>query len=609
MIKIKKELFLSSLGIFIIYILVSCLLIFAFRFIFPKEIAPIQCFSVSWRLNQGFLEFLNLFPALAMAALVIPFGLKNNAGEGLVSFSPQFMAIIKGPIITAITAAALYGLLFFLALPLTRDSEANMRYQGRLFRLSKERAIQYAEAEEWTEALRFVALCEQIWPDSPEISKLKVEVSIETEKIRFTPNETEEERDPEEEPSAAYSGLIGQGTPVSATEALAMAQTAMKEERYYDAHWLATLAGRLARPDSAETTVAARLASLAWEQVASMEPNSREQQSYALYRLKREGYEAMMSALLPLSAQEKQVSEDWIRAYYIFKELSTLTPMDPDTAKFLALSEKGATETTFFVDEIELDIGNGLTGAIFSLPARGPDGLPGGRIVLRFSSLSTFADYSYGIGVELMAFDREGRLGYRLESNYAKIVPMILNNKSQAVLLLRALDRTDKNKRWEPVKTGPVQSAADDAQTALDCTYENFLLLSKVRRSLDNLSIADVAGAEKRLGLYGYSSKVFQAEIMYRFSEPAIFLPMTILALIIAWRYRTEKRPRYMGIPMLGILPVVFNGIVHFYRGVLNDLGIWAVVSLGFSTTVFVFIIGLLILFIFSLIMLAAQHG
>jgi len=64
-----------------------------------------------------------------------------------------------------------------------------------------------------------------------------------------------------------------------------------------------------------------------------------------------------------------------------------------------------------------------------------------------------------------------------------------------------------------------------------------------------------------------------------------------------------------MAVPMLGILPLVFNGAVHLCRGGINNLGIWAVVLIGFTGAAISFAIGILILVILSLIILAAQHG
>jgi hypothetical protein len=60
---------------------------------------------------------------------------------------------------------------------------------------------------------------------------------------------------------------------------------------------------------------------------------------------------------------------------------------------------------------------------------------------------------------------------------------------------------------------------------------------------------------------------------------------------------------------MLGILPVVFAGLMHLYRGCFTNVGIWAVISLGFSNAVILFSAAALVLLILSLVILAAQHG
>jgi hypothetical protein len=62
-----------------------------------------------------------------------------------------------------------------------------------------------------------------------------------------------------------------------------------------------------------------------------------------------------------------------------------------------------------------------------------------------------------------------------------------------------------------------------------------------------------------------------------------------------------------MAVPMLGILPVVFNGSIHFSRSFLNHLGIWAVTSFGFTSAAIFFGAGILVLLVLSLIVLAAK--
>jgi hypothetical protein len=593
--KFNTAVFQSSPAVFILYMVVSGLLILGFRFIFPGEAAPIPYAARSWRIIRGLLDFLNLFPALAMSALVVPFGRAAVYETEYSSFSLKFFQSIKGPVITGICAAAVYGLLFFLALPLVRDWEANTRSEGNLYRLARERAQIHGKAGEWPEAFRFIAICERIWPGSPDLVSLKNEAAVHLEEYRF--EEDDARAAARAETSADNWGIDlsvfpGQPQPLDAVEALSMGETAFSEERYFDAHWLAVLAERIAKPGSPESANAFRLASRAWNAVQSLAPSARESRLYSIFRLKQSGYEAM-------------VSGDWIRAYYIFQELTGLSPDDPDAAGFFKQSERGAKEIAFFIDEIELAMGEVLTGAVFSLPVNRVNGGPG-RGVLRFSGLSGFSDYAYGIGLEYMSFDGEGRPVSRLEAPYAKILPTRLGDRPQALILLRALDRYDRNRRWDPVWT-PASSA--ETRLLLDISYEDFLLLSQVRRGVENLYMGELLSAARTLGSGGYVPEVFEAEMIYRLSIPLFFLPMTILSIIIGWRYRAKKRPRYLFIPLLPLLPLVFNGLVCLYRNVLNTLGIWAVISLGFSTALVICIAGLAVLFIMFLIILAAQHG
>jgi hypothetical protein len=155
----------------------------------------------------------------------------------------------------------------------------------------------------------------------------------------------------------------------------------------------------------------------------------------------------------------------------------------------------------------------------------------------------------------------------------------------------------------------PGNGAAGEARLLLDISYEEFLTLSHIRRGLDNLQMGELFSAARSTGSSGYLPQVFEAELLYRLSVPLFFLPMAILSIVIGWRFRARKRPRYLFVPMLPILPLVFNGLVYLYRSILNTAGIWTVIALGFSAALAVFIAGLALLFIISLIILAAQHG
>ncbi|MDR1373481.1 MAG: hypothetical protein LBJ24_00755 [Treponema sp.] len=589
---LKKEQILSPLGIFILYAAVAFAAILGFRFIFPDRAAPLRNLSGSWRIIQGILNYISLFPALALSALVIPFGFQYGDRERYPRFSSRFLDRVKGPVIAAV---AVYGLLFFLVLPLTQRREAKLLYEGNLFRLAKERAGEFAEGGDWPQAAQFIALCDRIWPNSPETASLKAAVSIGYEAYRMSlPDPTTDAFS-----AAGWEaiGIPGQQNPVDAAQALNLAEKALREERYYDAHWLANLGMRLARPGSVESSESARLAGYAWNAVSSLEPNSRERQTHDLYHRKRSGYEAM-------------VSRDWVRAYYVFKDLREKTPGDPDVVRFLAMSEQGVAAAAFFTDEMKLAVGDILTGAVFSVP-----GASGGRSVLRAASLSTFADFSFASGLELAACDSVGRFLYRMEAPYGKFLPFTLEGESKTLLLMRALDRADERVRLEPLWTfsenlrSPEMELLGNVQLLLDISYEDMLLHAKALQGMDNLLIGDLFAAAKNLENYGYIPQVFQAEILSRIAEPALLLSAAVFSIAAGWSFRARKRPRYIGAPMLGILPLVFTGVVYCYRSAAAVLMTYMVIALPFSTALFICTITAVLLFILSLITLAARHG
>jgi hypothetical protein len=582
----------STTALFVLYLLFSCLAVLSFRYFFPSEAPPLPLFARRWNLIQGLSEVLSLLPAFILSSLVFPFSLYSENEPEKTRFSPRFFQRLKGPIIAAICASLAYGLIFFVVQPMVQSYRMNLRSQGLFYRLAQSRAQEHANRGEWFQAAHFIGLCEYIWPESPEIERLRQETDVHLAEIQGQEQmELGEALAGRDYWESVPSGAPEERQPVNATEALSLAETAQQEERFYDAHWLATLAGQLARPGSPEAGEASRLGALAWNSMTSLTPNARERELYSLYRLKQSGYEAMLAG-------------DWIRAYYIFLELRQRTPGDPDVINFLGRSQNEARKTAFFIEEIDARIGEILTETLFSLPVSFPGGK--GRAILRFNALSAFADYAYGFGAEFISFDDENRILSHFTAPYVKILPITLNSRSQTLMLTQALDRYNKNSHWEAAWIVP---SAGDNQMILEIDYETFHLLTKVREGLDDLSLGQLFNAARDLETYGHIPQVFLSEIIYRLSDPLFLLPMAILAIIIGWRFRPLKRPRYAIAPMLLVLPLVFNGLVYFYRYTLNILGIWIVLSLGFSAALLIYAVGAGILFVLSLVLLASQHG
>jgi hypothetical protein len=594
--EVKKESISSPPAVFLAYVSAASLGILVFRLISPGEAPPLPVFARDWGLIRGLLDILSLFPALALSALVLPFGIAASDEKSYRGFSQHLFQRMMSPLITAICAAILYALLFFLVLPLAQNYETSLRYKGEIYHLAQERAQKHKQAGEWSEALQFISLCESIWRNSPENVTLRSEIEVHRDEVLYEHQWAAGNTSAKDLNSASISAIPGQGQPLNASDAIEMGEKAFNDGRMFDAHWLATVGERLARAGSVESTKAAQLAARAWNGIESLKPTNDEEEAFKIYRLKRSGYDAMNSG-------------DWIRAYYIFKELLTLTPKDPDAENFFKHSEKGTKDVAFFRDEVSVSLGETLTGVVFSLP--------GGlrhekeRAVMQVASFSSHPDYAYGTGVELMVFDSGSWLQLSLQAPYAKFLPFTTpDGQAQVLVLMRALDRNDKDKRWEPVLSAQSKTdySPDTAQIILNISYETFLMLSEMRQRLPSLHIDALFAAVSIAGETGYIPEVFEAEILNRLGACLFFLPLSVIVLIIGWNLRSKYTPRYLLVLSIPVLPLVFHGLIYLYRDILNTVGISLVVNYGFSTALTIFIVILSVSFVLSLVMLAAQH-
>jgi lipopolysaccharide export LptBFGC system permease protein LptF len=196
-----------------------------------------------------------------------------------------------------------------------------------------------------------------------------------------------------------------------------------------------------------------------------------------------------------------------------------------------------------------------------------------------------------------------------MDAPFVKILPFTLDTGPRVTILAHALDREDETKQWEPVKEGLGENPPLGATLTLNLSWNDFILLSDIRRGTENLPVNQLFEASRVAGNFGYIPQVFEAELIRRFAQPIFFLPFAVLALVVGWRYRAQKRPRYIAVPMMALLPLVFNGAVHFAGSFLNNAGIWAVITLGLTGAIVGFAAGAFLFLIISLIILAAQHG
>ncbi|MDR2521844.1 MAG: hypothetical protein LBC72_04730 [Spirochaetaceae bacterium] len=591
--KKKKRLQLvSPATLCVVYPLAAALLIILFYCVaggiaYDDGVEYLPIYRLPRALTNALITWISLFPALILSAIVLPFGLKPDYAPPERRFSLKFFNKLKPALISATAAAAFIALLTLMARPALYNRLSDMRTNSNVYRQSKKQAEIYADREDWALAAGFLSICVTIWPHkNPEIEPLADRIRVGQEHLLYGRPQTTRAR------PVLEQGLPGQKQPVSATEALSLANKAMDEGRLYDAHWLASLAVRISPEGSAENSAGRQLASWAWSQISVQEPDAAEMRLAAIYRQKRAGYEAILA-------------EDWIRAYYIFHELSLIVSDDPDVGTYLKVSAEGLSQLAFFIDEMNTIAGEELENVVLSIPRQAE----GGRVVLRLGYFSALTESpSYASRLEALAVDAAGRLAFRVETPFAKIMPVYTNGAWRTAVLLRAVDRENEAVSWSPLWEA-ADGKSGDYQIVLDMSYEDFLLATTSATYTDSFFLADLWRAARGLSRYGYAPEVFQAEILRVISEPLLFLPLAMFAIACGWLFRARSRPRFAGFPMIVLLPLVFNALFTLALGNIQNLYVMLILGAGFTGAAVAAGLLVIVLFALSLLSIAAQHS
>ncbi len=575
-----------------IYAVGAFAVVVAFAMLLPGEKEPLAPFGGSWRFFRGVLSYVSLFPAIALSAIAGAFGFGAFGGRAEDRFDSGFMEEMRPMLLTVIAAAAFYALLFLFARPMARDALNDMAAKSVLFKSAAAKADSAIAAGDLREASGYLAVCQRVWPNSPLTEEARESLTVETSSERAELSGKGRSAQAGKRPADAFPGVSRETT---ANGALAAARKAYREKHYYDAHWYATLAERIADGGAPEKAEAARLGADAWNAIAKTEPSGADKRAFSVFKRKREGYAAILA-------------ENWIKAYYIYEKLAEEEPEDPDVDRFGKISEEGVSSVSFFADEVGASIGAVDFDVFLSVPRD-----DGGRDVLRVRRLHPFADAAYGEGFELLSFGKSGKRIAETASDYVKIVPFRVEREdgpplSRTAFLMLALDRDDENKRWGPRWKGAAPPGPG-TRVVLDAAYDDLLLAAKARKGADRLSLPELNRAIAALPPFGYIAETLRAEIMRRLSEPFAFLSLSIFVLAIAWRSRARKSAGAGGVLVLLILPFSMNVLAHGYRLLSSTASTLFAAALPVSASLAAVLAFHTALLILALVFLAGQRA
>jgi len=595
---IDKEKPIPIVPIMAIYTLAVLALLLGKQLFLSPEPAPLSIFTVSWPIYGALIELISLFPVLIFSAIASAFAFSIFEDQNQSRFSPQFFSKMAKPLITIIGATAVYGILLLLFQPMLFDARYRMQTQAQLFNDAKIKAEEEINRGDWKEAAIHLAICERIWKQSKETQKLRDALAVAQEKERAKQVDMEHpasEKGYIETPEGFIPVLSGQRNPVTIREALSLAELNLQRNNHFDAHWYASVAKKMAKPGSPEEVEATRLATQAWNGISELKPDPKQEKEYQLYKKKLNGYNAIQSG-------------DYIQAYYIFNSLTKEIPSDPDVKKYMETALAGTKKIAFFQDEVVKAVGETLSYGIFTIPIRDSQGGNLGLGILRADSLTMLSDVSYGTKVLFQILNSSGAVLRSVQSDYVKWSPFSeQNNRTKTLMLLKAIDKNNKNRSWDPQWSGDTKSK--ETFLVLDISYEDFLLASHAQTNSRNLSIVELFNAQQRLSSFGFIPQTFQLELLNRIMDPFLCLVLSLFVLTVSWRLRPLKKPGLIAFPMFIILPVVSFLILEGGRMLGTIINTALLLHFALPLTVIICIINELVLIFLAVLFLAGQRS
>ncbi len=520
-------------------------------------------FVFPWKLRTAMALFASYMPALQISGLLVGYALafSHRADERIDRWSENLVVWLKESFLITLVVLALYVLMVEGVVPVMESRKESLRVRSEDYRdyLAVSRmALINGDPEEASFRIRSAL---EIWKDSPDALAI-------AEECGYRLADRDGTRGASETPPALDPLTAGSPAGLTVVSALERARDAERRLDFYNAHYYAMLASRLAKADDPNKDAALRLASNAWNRITQGSDDLRAEGDARLYSAKRQGYESIQSG-------------DYLTAYYLFLSLHSNDSSsgdgkrDPDIERFLDVSRRGVLETFFFIDETDsLRLFESARDVFFTL--RRQDG--GTDAVFVRGVTYTRAggnDAAYLRDLEIARFDRLNRLEYRMRVPNAKMFAYSPDGRDpRPELLLRAVDRNRPNSLVGPIVLEGNAPPEDLSVILLDMPYRDVNLIVAANRGPQSMIMADLFRFAERSGAYGFDSMVYLREAVYRLSDPFLMLILSVLALTAGWKYRLGKGVLFkawwaLALPLFPVCSFLVIGVVRYYSGLV----------------------------------------
>ncbi|MGL4982884.1 MAG: hypothetical protein ACRC4W_08545 [Treponemataceae bacterium] len=382
---------------------------------------------------------------------------------------------------------------------------------------------------------------------------------------------------------------------------LQKAESFLADKKFFEAHYYASLVNDIEKQSSKINPEAQRIANDAWTMLTNMN-TSFSDTSEEVFRKKKIGYTALKN-------------EQFLKSYYIFKDLQKTVPLDPDVRYFLSLAKEEIEKSYFFIDETyNLQTVETARNIFFS--TKNPDD---SFDVIRILGIAQIEEAGklvlYLRGVSIISYDKNNQLIQSLESPHAKMI--IANTKdlqkdslsfllpTQAIpknqfvpyIILNAIDRENPHITLKPTYTFQSPSKKPSTVHVCSITFDDFLLLTEATRGPKEMLVTSMIAFLPKAQQYGFVYDIYYQALCNRGIRPFVYFLLSILAATIAWKFRLKNKTyiKFYWLFFLPIFTIIIYYIIEFTLYIMNTL---IYILIMYNSPIAIFVLSGIVLFL-----------
>lgn len=513
-----------------VHFLLGLVASFAYVFFMPikETVLPVSLFS--WKIRESILLFIFYFPFIYTSALIFayPIIFGKFGPAKMQRRSSAMIRFIQHFFIFSLAVLSFYVVLAEAVKPILMEYQLRSVYQALTHKEYTKLAKEAYDRNDYSQAGDHIGRALSIWPQSEDAMKLNEMIKIAGEKLSLDKTDSVLRKNISEEDNIS----------MTAEAALKRAEMAALAFDFYTAHYYAKLAMQTFQDGNPLKIDAENLAVQAWAEVEKGLASYKDAPSIALYKSKKAAYEALQRG-------------DYIKAYYSFLQIdssmraSNPDKKDPEVERFLNLSRVELEKNVFFTDELKNIPNFIMRGDIsFTVGEHSHE-----CAVIKIHGIShgssTLRNEIYLMNVLYTRLGISNAEKWSIIIPYAKLIEVVDDEgKNRLMLQICSVDRYSEEKNVYPKVLSGELPRENAHNILLPMTMTDFILIEKSISGPSAMKISDLYYFSLIAEKYGLKKEAYLSEVLYRLTEPLLLLIVSLLVLILAWRFRVSPGRR-----------------------------------------------------------------